>query len=89
MNDMPDMPSMLPPLGWHALLDTWQAQPAWYAAALLAVAGYLTGVVVCRRRGVRSVLPLRVLTFLAGWVVLVLTVSSAIDAYAMPSSGTT
>ena len=83
MNDMPDMHDMLPPLGWHALLHTWQVQPAWYAVALLAVAGYLTGVVTCRRHGVRSVHPARVVSFLAGWVVLVLTVSSAINAYAM------
>ena len=80
---MHDMPSMLPPFGWHELWTTWHAQPAWYAAALVVVGGYLAALATCRRHGVRSVPPVRVVTFLAGWVVLLLTVSSAIDVYAL------
>ncbi|MBB6629126.1 cytochrome c oxidase assembly protein [Nocardioides sp. KIGAM211] len=77
------MPSTLPPFSWHALLHTWHAQPAWTAFAAVALAAYVAGLVTCRRHGVRSVNAGRVACFVAGLVVLVLTVSSAIDVYAM------
>ena len=77
------MPSMLPPLGWHSLLHTWQLRPAWDLTALVLLAGYLGGLLVCRRHGVRAVHPARVGSFVAGLVLLVVTVSSAVDTYAM------
>lgn len=80
---MHDMSSMLPPLDWQSFLHTWTFRPVWSAVALLALVGYGTGWVICRRRAVRGVHPARVVAFVAGIALLVLTVSSAVDAYAM------
>jgi putative membrane protein len=83
MPGMHDMASMLPPLGWHALLSTWHLRPGWTVLALLALAAYVRALAVCRRHQVRSVQPARVACFVAGVVLLLLTLSSAIDVYAM------
>ncbi len=83
MHDMHDMASMLPPLSWHALLSTWHVRPAWTVVALLALAAYVWGLRVCRRHQVRSVQPARVTCFVAGLALLLVTLSSAIDVYAM------
>jgi putative membrane protein len=83
LHGMHDMASMLPPLSWHALLHTWQLRPVWTLLALLALAAYVWGLSVCRRHQVRSVQPARVACFVAGVVLLLLTLSSAIDVYAM------
>ena len=77
------MPSMLPPLDWQALTHTWHARPGWYAVAALVLGAYVAGLVVCHRHRVRSVHPARVATFLVGWALLLVTLSSAIDVYAM------
>lgn len=80
---MDDMVSMLPPLRWESFLDQWQLQPLWLAFSLLLLVGYVGALTVARRHGVRAVHPARVACFVTGVVVLVLTVSSAIDVYAM------
>ena len=80
---MHQMPPMLPPFHWGSFLRVWEFRPGWDAFALLLLAGYVAGLVVCRRHGVRSVHPVRVLMFVLGVALLVLTVSSAVDAYAM------
>lgn len=80
---MHDMASMLPPLSWHTFFTTWHAQPWWWAFSALALAAYVAGLVSCRRHDVRSVNGGRVACFVAGLLVLVLTLSSAIDVYAM------
>jgi cytochrome c oxidase assembly factor CtaG len=77
------MHSSLPPLGWHTFLTTWQLAPVWSAVALVALALYVAGLITCRRHGVRAVHPVRVACFVAGLALLLLTVSSAIDVYAM------
>ncbi len=74
---------MLPPFGWHALLHTWQWRPVWDVVALLLLVAYGAGLVRARRHGVRAVPPARVACFGTGVVLLVLTVGSAIDTYAM------
>jgi putative copper resistance protein D len=80
---MHDMPSMLPPLDWQSFLHTWEFRPVWCGVALLAVLGYGAGLVVCRRHRVRGVHPVRAVSFFVGVALLVFTVSSAIDVYAM------
>ena len=78
-----DMASNLPPLDWHALSTTWQFQPGWTLAAIALLAAYLLGLARCRSAGVRPVAPWRVASYVGGVVVLVATVSSAFDVYAM------
>jgi putative copper resistance protein D len=80
---MHDMPSMLPPLHWASFLRVWELRPGWDAFALVLLVGYGGGLVTCRRQGVRSVHPVRVVLFLLGVGLLVFTVSSAVNAYAM------
>ena len=77
------MHSSLPPLGWHTFLTTWQLAPVWTLFALVALALYVSGLATCGRHGVRAVNPVRVACFVAGLAMLLLTVSSAIDVYAM------
>ena len=83
MHDMGGMTSMLPPFGWHSFLHYWHLQPLWLAFSVLALGGYGAAVLVARRHGVRATHPARVLAFMAGIAVLLFTVSSAIDTYAM------
>lgn len=83
MHDMGGMTSMLPPFGWGSFLHYWHARPLWLAFAVLALGGYVAALLVARRHGVRAAHAGRVLSFVAGIVVLLFTVSSAIDTYAM------
>lgn len=78
-----DMPGMLPPFGWGPLLHDFKFVPGWTAFAVVLLAGYLALFLHARRRGERVVHPARVGSFVAGLVLLVATVSSAIDSYAM------
>lgn len=80
---MNGMTHSLPPMGWHALLHTWQWSPAWTVGAVALVAAYVAGLVVCGRNGRRPVHGVRVASFVGGAVLLVATVSSAIGVYAM------
>lgn len=76
------MSGMLPPFGWGPLLHDWKFVPGWTLFAVVLLAGYLLLWSRGRRLG-GSVNPVRVGCFVLGLVVLVATVSSAIDTYAM------
>jgi putative membrane protein len=80
---MDDMVSMLPPLRWESFLDQWHVRPLWLAFSLLLLVGYVGALVVARRHGVRAVHPARAVCFVLGVALLLFTVSSAIDVYAM------
>lgn len=77
------MAGMLPPFGWGPLLHDWKFVPGWTVFSVVLLAGYLLLWRRARRLGDRSVHPARVGCFVLGLVVLVATVSSAIDSYAM------
>ena len=76
------MTTSLPPLRWASFAH-WHVQPWWLLFSGVALGGYLGAVVVARRCQVASVHPWRVTSFVAGVVVLLFTVSSAIETYAM------
>jgi putative membrane protein len=71
------------PLGWDSFAHTWQLEPWWTLVAALLLVGYGAAVAACRRHGIRAVHPARIGCFVAGAVLLVLTVSSAVAVYAM------
>ena len=77
------MAGMLPPFGWGPLLHDWKLVPGWTVFAVVLLAGYLLLWRRGRRLGDRSVHAVRVGCFVLGLVLLVATVSSAIDSYAM------
>ncbi len=77
------MAGMLPPFGWGPLLHDWKFVPGWTVFAVLLLAGYLMLFVRGRGSGDRSVHPARAGCFAFGLLLLVATVSSAIDTYAM------
>lgn len=77
------MTGMLPPFGWGPLLDDWKFVPGWTVFALALLVGYLALHTAARRRGGTPVPPWRFGCFVTGLVLLVATVSSAIDIYAM------
>src|SRR5690348_809806 len=77
------MTGMLPPFGWGPLLDDWKFVPGWTVFALALLVGYLALHTAARRRGGTPVPPWRFGCFVTGLVLLVATVSSAIDSYAM------
>lgn len=79
---MDHMMSGLSPLGWTSF-GHWQIRPLWLLFSVVALATYLGAVGVARRRRVPSVHPVRVASFVAGIALLLFTVSSAIDIYAM------
>ncbi len=83
MGDMGGMTSMLPPLDWSTFLTHWHLRPVWLVFAVVVLAGYVGALAVARRHGVRAVHPARVVSFVAGVALLLFTVSSAIDVYAM------
>jgi cytochrome c oxidase assembly factor CtaG len=76
------MHDQLPPLDWGSFLGTWQLRPGWLVVCVVLVVAYLAGVRRGRRHG-GSVGPARVASFVAGVALLVLCLSSAVDAYAM------
>lgn len=73
----------LPVLGWSTFATTWRLAPWWTLFAVLALAAYVVGLRTCRTAGVRPVSSVRVGCFVAGLVLLVVTMSSAIGVYAM------
>ncbi len=77
------MGGTMSPLGWAAFGAHWHVQAWWLVFSVLAVSGYLGAVIVARRHAIATVHPARIGSFLAGIVVLQLTLSSAIDSYAM------
>ncbi|HET6153798.1 MAG TPA: cytochrome c oxidase assembly protein [Marmoricola sp.] len=72
----------LPPFGWGSFVHHWDVRLAWLVVGALLIGGYLDAVIRGRQRGVRQP-GWRVACFVAGVAVLLLTVSSAIDVYAM------
>ncbi len=75
--------SSLPPLRWSSFAHYWHVRPWWLLFSALALAAYLGAVAVAVRHGVRTVHPARVVSFMTGIALLLFTVSSAIDTYAM------
>ncbi len=75
------MDRSLPRLTWHVFFTTWQAQPVWYGVIGVVLVAYVTGVVAARRRSAARPHQVRVMSFLAGLVVLVLSLSTAVEAY--------
>ena len=74
---------MLPPLGWHALLSTWQLNVGWLVVCAALLVGYLGCLRAAMRAGRRPVAPVRVLSFVAGVLALAVCLCSAVDGYAM------
>jgi putative copper resistance protein D len=72
----------LPDLDWGSFLGTWQARPGWLVVCALMLVLYAVGVARGRRHG-GTVGPARIACFVAGVVLLAVTVCSAIDGYAM------
>ncbi len=80
---MGTMTSSLPPFGWSSFADHWHVRLPWLLFCVVALTAYLWAVSVARRHGVPTVSVARAGCFVAGIVVLLVTVSSAIDTYAM------
>jgi len=71
----------LAPLTWSTFFGTWRLEAGWLEASVLLIAAYLIG---RRRAGATStVRPWRVASWITGVVLLWVSVSSAIGAYAM------
>lgn len=68
-------------LTWSSFFGTWSFHLGWTLAAVLLLAGYLTGLRAAGER--RTVHPWRVGSFVLGVVLMWVTVSSAIGGYAM------
>jgi putative copper resistance protein D len=77
------MTAMLPPFGWGPLVHDWKFVPGWTIAGAVLLVGYLALVARAGYHGDRAVHPTRVGSWVLGVVLLVGTVSSAIDTYAM------
>lgn len=75
----------LPPTAW-ALFTQWRPNVLFAALALLGVGLYLYGVHVLRRRGDRWP-PTRTVSWLLGWLVVVLATSSGFGRYSGPDFG--
>jgi putative copper resistance protein D len=69
----------IPPLTWHTALTTWTSAPVVDVLAVLAVAGYLTAVL--RHRKTTGWPVRRTASWLAGVVVLLVSVHSSIEVY--------
>ncbi len=78
---MPGMPA-LPPFDWHVLATHWTLHPGWVIAGVVLLLGYLYAVHRARTRGAH-VHWARIGCWVAGVVLLELTLASAIDTYAM------
>ena len=71
------------PFGWHTFWTDWHLSPVWDAVILLALVAYAAGVARTRRRGERTVHPVRMASFVTAMAVLAVTVNSAIEGYSM------
>jgi putative membrane protein len=69
----------IPPLTWHTALTTWTSAPVVDVLAVLAVAGYLTAVL--RHRKTTGWPARRTASWLAGVVVLLVSVHSSVEVY--------
>ncbi|MDX6309001.1 MAG: hypothetical protein QOI06_2047 [Nocardioidaceae bacterium] len=80
---MPDMNMGVAPFTWHVLFTTWQSNPVWDLIMVAALAAYGWGLVVTRRRGTGALPWYRVASFVAGILVLAVSVNSAVETYSM------
>ena len=72
------------PFGWHALAHVWQFEPWWALALVVLGGGYLAAFAAGRRAGDGGRVPvLRAVSFVGGLGLTLLTLCSAIGAYAM------
>ena len=71
------------PFGWHVFWTDWHLSFVWDALILLALVAYAAGVARARRRGERTVHPVRMASFVTAMAVLAVTVNSAIEGYSM------
>jgi len=71
------------PFGWHTFWTDWHLSPVWDAVILLALVAYAAGVARARRRGERTMHPVRMASFVTAMAVLAVTVNSAIEGYSM------
>jgi putative membrane protein len=72
----------LPPFGWGSFVDHWNVPLGWLLIGLLLIGGYLDKFIRGRQRGAQ--LPAwRAVSFIVGVLLLLFTVSSAINQYAM------
>jgi cytochrome c oxidase assembly factor CtaG len=75
-----DMDMSLPRLTWQVFFQTWEAQPVWYCVIAALLLAYAVGVLSVRH-GAAAVNPWRVLSFVAGLVLLLVAVSSVVETY--------
>lgn len=79
---MPDMPmGGARELTWHVLLTTWQANLVWDVLVVAALASYVAGLALARRRGTGGLPWYRPVSFVLGLLTLVVSVNSAIETY--------
>jgi cytochrome c oxidase assembly factor CtaG len=76
-----DMGSALPRLTWQVFFSTWHVDAVWYLLIAAALACYGYGVVRVRRSASPSIHPARVVSFVLGLVVLILSLSTAVETY--------
>lgn len=72
----------LPPLTWHTFGTTWDVHPGWLVAGVVLLGGYLAAARSARRQQ-RPLPAWRIVCFVAGVVLLEVTIASAVNAYAM------
>lgn len=78
---MPGMNMGVGPLTWHVMLTTYHSNPLWDVLVAVLLAGYLAGIARMRRLGEPSVGWYRVLSFVLGLLVIVLSVNTAVETY--------
>lgn len=79
---MPDMPIGGPPeFTWHVVFTTWASNPVWDLLIAVALAAYVLGLVVARRRRTGGLPWYRVLSFVLAVLTLVVSVNTAIETY--------
>jgi putative copper resistance protein D len=69
------------PFGWHVLFTTWQQNAVWDLLLAVTLASYVGGLVLAHRRGTGGLPVFRVASFVAGILVLVVSLNSAIETY--------
>lgn len=79
---MPDMEmGGMGPLTWHVLATTWQRNVVWDVFILAALASYVAGLLVARRNRTGGLPGYRVAAFVAGLLVLVVSLNTALETY--------
>lgn len=78
---MPGMNMGVTPLTWHVLLTSYHSNPLWDVLVVGLLAAYLAGVHALHRRGEPGIGWYRVVSFVLGLMLLVLSVNTAIETY--------